>query len=137
AFFNGTKRRLTFRHGDYKFERDWKGALRAMRERFENPPSEKIKTALEDLIAPIPCPVCKGRRLQAESLAVKVAGLGIGDYTELPITDAYSKFSKIQLTTREEKIAGLILKEIRDRLRFLDAVGLGYLTLDRSSATLS
>ena len=52
AFFNGTKKRLTFRHGDYKFERDWLGAMRAMRERIENPPSEKIKAALEDLIAP-------------------------------------------------------------------------------------
>src|SRR5687768_1362162 len=64
AFLNGTKKRLTFRHGDYKFERDWRGALRAMRERLENPPSEKIRTALEELIAPIPCPACRGARLQ-------------------------------------------------------------------------
>ncbi len=77
AFLNGTKRRLTFRHGDYKFERDWLGAMRAMRERIENPPSEKIKAALEELIAPIPCPSCLGERLQPESLAVKVNGLGI------------------------------------------------------------
>ncbi len=137
AFMNGTKRRLTFRHGDYKFERDWRGALRAMRERVENPPSEKIKTALEELIAPMPCPSCNGARLQPESLAVKVGGLGIADYTELAITDAYDRFLKIQLSPREEKIAGLVLKEILDRLKFLDAVGLGYLTLGRSSATLS
>ena len=137
AFFNGTKRRLTFRHGDYKFERDWRGALRAMRERIENPPSEKIKTALEELIAPIPCPVCKGKRLQPESLAVKVGGLGIADYTELPIAEAAKKVGDLKLSPRDEKIAGLILKEIRDRLRFLDAVGLGYLTLSRTSASLS
>ena len=137
AFFNGTKRRLTFRHGDYKFERDWRGALRAMRERIENPPSEKIKTALEELIAPIPCPVCHGRRLQAESLAVKVGGLGIADYAELPISEAAKKFADLKLNQRDEKIAGLILKEIRDRLRFLDTVGLGYLTLSRASASLS
>ena len=137
AFLHGTKRRITFRHGDYKFERDWKGALRAMRERIENPPSEKIKTALEELIAPMPCPVCDGKRLQQESLAVKVNGLGIADYTELPISEAVKKLDAIQLSPRDEKIAGLVLKEIRDRIRFLDSVGLGYLTLSRASATLS
>ncbi len=137
AFFNGTKRRLTFRHGDYKFERDWRGALRAMHERIENPPSEKIKAALEELVAPMPCPSCQGKRLQPESLAVKVGGLGIGDYTELPISESSKKFDVIKLSPREEKIAGLVLKEIKDRLRFLDAVGLGYLTLNRASASLS
>ena len=137
AFFNGTKRRMTFRHGDYKFERDWMGAMRAMRERIENPPSEKIKAALEELIAPIPCPSCHGQRLQPESLAVKVNGLGIADYTEFPISDSSKKFDAIKLSVRDEKIAGLVLKEIKDRLHFLDAVGLGYLTLSRSSATLS
>lgn len=138
GFMNGTgKRRLTFRHGDYKFEREWKGALRAMRERIENPPSEKIKTALEELIAPMPCPSCHGQRLQPESLAVRVGGLGIADYAELPISDAAVKFAALKLSPRDEKIAGLVLKEIRDRLRFLDAVGLGYLTLARPSATLS
>ncbi|MEO6052319.1 MAG: excinuclease ABC subunit UvrA [Pyrinomonadaceae bacterium] len=137
AFFYGTERRMTFRHGDYKFERDWRGAMRAMRERIENPPSEKIKEALEDLIAPIPCPACDGSRLQPESLAVKVNGLGIADYTEFPITDSAKKFDAIKLSVRDEKIAGLVLKEIKDRIKFLDAVGLGYLTLSRSSATLS
>ncbi len=137
AFFNGTKKRLTFRHGDYKFERDWPGAMRAMRDRVENPPSEKIKTELEDLIAPIPCPKCNGGRLQPESLAVKVGGMGIGEYSDLPITESTKKFEAIKLSPRDEKIAGLVLKEIKDRLRFLDAVGLGYLTLSRGSATLS
>ncbi len=137
AFLNGTKKRITFRHGDYKFERDWRGAMRAMRERIENPPSEKIKTALEELIAPIPCPVCHGQRLQLESLAVKVNGVGIGEYTELPISESARKFEAITLRPRDEKIAGLVLKEIKGRLQFLDAVGLGYLTLSRSSATLS
>src|SRR5205085_5982758 len=55
----------------------------------------------------------------------------------LPISDAVKKFASVQLSSREEKIAGLVLREIRDRLRFLDAVGLGYLTLSRASATLS
>ena len=137
AFFHGTKRRLTFRQGSYKYESDWKGALRVMRDRMENPPSEKTRVALEELVAPITCPVCDGQRLQPESLAVKIGGLGIGEYTELPIADAVTKFDAIKLSAREENIAGLVLKEIRDRLGFLDAVGLGYLTLNRGSATLS
>src|SRR5262249_14275610 len=116
AFFHGTKRRLTFRQGTYKYEGDWKGALRVMRDRMEDPPSEKTRVALEELVAPVSCPVCDGQRLQPESLAVKVAELGIGEYTELPISEAVGRFDEIKLTAREEKIAGLVLKEIRDRL---------------------
>jgi excinuclease ABC subunit A len=137
AFFHGTKRRLTFRQGAYKYESDWKGALRAMRDRMENPPTERVRLALEELVSPVPCPVCIGKRLQPESLAVKVAALGIADYSAMPIEESVKKFDEITLAPREEKIAGLVLKEIRDRLRFLDAVGLGYLTLDRASASLS
>ena len=111
--------------------------MRAMSERIENPPSEKVKAALEELIAPIPCPGCDGRRLQPESLAVRVNGIGIAEYTGLPISDAVKKIDAIKLSARDEKIAGLVLKEIRERTRFLDAVGLGYLTLDRASASLS
>ena len=137
AFMNGTRRRLTFRYGDHKFEREWRGAIRVVRERIDEPPSEKVKTALEELVAPLVCPQCKGARLLAASLAVRVNGLGIAEYTELPIAESLVKFDAIKLSPRDEKIAGLILKEIRDRLRFLNAVGLGYLTLGRASATLS
>ena len=137
AFWNGTKKRLTFQQGSYKYEGDWKGALRAMRERMETPPSEKVREALTELVSPMPCPDCGGKRLQPESLAVKVGGLGIDDYVNLPIDKAVDKFGEIALKDREEKIAGLVLKEIKERLQFLKAVGLGYLTLDRSSGTLS
>jgi excinuclease ABC subunit A len=137
AFWNGTKKRLTFRQGTYRYESDWKGALRTMRERMENPPSEKVREALNELVAPVGCPVCLGKRLQPESLAVTVGNLGIADYTALPIEHAVERFDEIKLNPREEKIAGLVLKEIRERLRFLLAVGLGYLTLDRASQTLS
>ena len=137
AFWNGTKRRLTFQQGGYKYESDWKGALRTMRDRMENPPSEKVRLALEELISPAKCPECEGKRLQPESLAVKVGGVGIDDYVSLPIDDSLEKINEIKLNPREEKIAGLVLKEIRERLGFLRAVGLGYLTLDRASQTLS
>ncbi|HEV8159839.1 MAG TPA: excinuclease ABC subunit UvrA, partial [Pyrinomonadaceae bacterium] len=137
AFWNGTKKRLTFRQGTYRYEAEWKGALRAMRERMENPPSEKVRVALEELVSPVVCPVCHGKRLQPESLAVKVGGFGIADYVGLTIEEAVKKFDDITLSEREEKIAGLVLKEIRERLRFLQSVGLDYLTIDRASATLS
>jgi len=137
AFWTGTKRRLTFRQGTYKYEAEWKGAIRAMNERMETPPSEKIKLALEELVSPAPCPVCHGKRLQPESLAVKVGGLGIDDYVGFPIDEAVKHFAEIKLTERQEKIAGLVLREINDRLRFLNQVGLGYITLDRASQTLS
>jgi excinuclease ABC subunit A len=137
AFLFGTKKRLTFRQGEYKYESDWKGALRAMKERLENPPSEKTREALYELVGPVQCPTCQGARLQPESLAVKISGLGIADYTSLPIDDAVLRFDAVELNAREEKIAGLVLKEIKDRLRFLTAVGLGYLTLDRPSGSLS
>ncbi len=137
VFWNGTKRRLTFQQGGYKYESDWKGALRAMRERMENPPSEKVREALDELVSPALCPECNGKRLQPESLAVKVGKFGIDDYVSLPIEEAVKKFDAIVLSEREEKIAGLVLREIRERLRFLKQVGLGYLTLDRASQTLS
>lgn len=137
AFFHGTKKRLTFTHGAYKLEREWNGALRAMRDRMENPPSEKTRIALEELIAPVKCSVCDGSRLQPESLAVKINGFGIAEYTALPIDELSQKFDAVNLTAREEKIAGLVLKEIKERVKFLYAVGLGYLSLDRASATLS
>jgi excinuclease ABC subunit A len=137
AFFYGTNRRLTFTQGGYKYESEWKGAVRAMHERMENPPSEKVRLELEELVSPVTCPACEGKRLQPESLAVKVGNLGIADYTNLTIDESIEKFGEINLNEREEKIAGLVLKEIRDRLGFLQAVGLGYLTMQRPSATLS
>ncbi|MEO6589342.1 MAG: excinuclease ABC subunit A, partial [Pyrinomonadaceae bacterium] len=137
AFWHGTKKRLTFKQGTYIYESEWKGALRAMRERMENPPGEKVKSALEELVAPVKCSVCHGKRLQPESLAVKVGGFGIDDYVSLPLDKSLEKVEEIKLNEREEKIAGLVLKEIKDRLKFLKSVGLGYITLDRASQTLS
>ena len=137
AFFYGSNDRLTFRQGTYVYKDEWKGAIRAMRERLETPPSEAVRAALEQLVSPLDCPQCGGKRLQPESLAVKVGGFGIADYVSLPIEESVKLFEKIKLNKREEKIAGLVLREIKERLNFLLAVGLGYLTLDRSSGTLS
>src|SRR4030095_16606049 len=74
---------------------------------------------------------------RSDALSVRLGGRGIAEYTSLPIEDSVSAFEEITLNDREEQIAGQILREIKDRLRFLDSVGLGYLTLDRPSTTLS
>lgn len=137
AFLFGTKQQLLIRQGNHQYSTDWRGALAVMKDRLEHPPSERIREALDALVSPVTCPDCRGARLQPESLAVRVNGLGIADYTSRTIDNALRLFEAIKLTPREEKIAGLVLKEIRDRMRFLSAVGLGYLTLDRPSATLS
>jgi excinuclease ABC subunit A len=137
AFFHGVEGQITFRQGLYKYESDWKGAVRHLSERMHNAPSERVREALEELVSPVECPDCRGQRLQPESLAVRVGGRGIAEYTALPIEEAVGAFDTLRLNEREEQIAGLVLREIRNRMRFLDRVGLGYLTLDRASATLS
>jgi excinuclease ABC subunit A len=137
AFFQGVEGQITFRQGLYRYESDWKGAVGHLSERMHNPPSERVREALEELVSPVTCPECEGKRLQPESLAVRVGGRGIADYTELPIEEAVAAFDRLKLNERESQIAGLVLREIRNRLRFLATVGLGYLTLNRASATLS
>ena len=83
------------------------------------------------------CPECKGQRLRAEARAVRIGGKNICDAAALTISAAHSFFDNVQLTPMQAEIAGSILKEVQQRLRFLDAVGLDYLTLDRLASTLS
>ncbi|MCA1634957.1 MAG: excinuclease ABC subunit UvrA [Acidobacteria bacterium] len=137
AFFHGVEGEITFQQGLYTYKSDWKGAVGHLSERMHHGPSERVREALEELVSPVRCPDCEGRRLQPESLAVRVGGLGIADYTSLPIEESVAAFDRLKLNEREGQIAGLVLREIRNRMRFLDAVGLGYITLDRASATLS
>src|SRR2546427_8525096 len=84
-----------------------------------------------------PCPECHGARLRPESLAVKVGDLGIHEVTKLSARRAIEWFEQLELSDTERQIARLILREIDERLRFLDNVGVGYLSLDRAAATLS
>jgi excinuclease ABC subunit A len=92
---------------------------------------------LEPYRALRPCPACQGARLKPQSRAVRVKGRTIPDYVDLPISEALRVFQQLELSDRESLIANRILREIRDRLRFLNDVGVGYLTLGRSAATLS
>ncbi|MFN2530665.1 MAG: excinuclease ABC subunit UvrA [Pyrinomonadaceae bacterium] len=137
GFLRGVSGKLTFAQGLYSYQSEWKGALNWLRDRLNDPPTDKIARALEELVSPATCTECKGQRLRSDSLAVRLGGRGIAEYTALPIEDAVEAFEQIKLTQREEQIAGNILQEIKNRLRFLKTVGLGYLTLDRTSSTLS
>jgi excinuclease ABC subunit A len=137
AFFFGSKEKLALRYGAYEYKTEWKGAIAYLTNRARDMKSEAAVGAFEALISPTVCPDCNGQRLQPASLAVRVGGRTIAEYTTLPIAQAVQVFNSIRLAGREEKIAGLILREIRARVSFLDTVGLGYLTLDRASASLS
>ncbi len=110
------------------------GAIAKIKEKLK----KKGKTEeMEEVVEYIVCGKCEGKRLQPESLAVRINGLGIADYTGLTIEESVGKFEHISLSDRENKVAGLVLREIKNRLNFLNKVGLGYLTLDRPSASLS
>ncbi|HEY0730121.1 MAG TPA: excinuclease ABC subunit UvrA, partial [Pyrinomonadaceae bacterium] len=137
GFLNGVPGKLTFTQGLYTYQNEWKGALSWVKERLNEAPSEKIRIALEGLVSPTVCSECGGRRLRSDSLSVQVGGRGIAEYTALPIDDAVAAFEQVSLNSREEQIAGPILREIKNRLQFLKTVGLGYITLDRASSTLS
>ena len=137
SYFFGSKEKLQLKYGTYEYKAEWRGAVTYLAKRIEEAKSEAVQTALEALVSVVNCPDCGGRRLQPASLSVKVAGRTINEYTAMPISDGVQAFGSIKLNSREEKIAGLILREIHSRLRFLETVGLGYLTLDRTAATLS
>jgi excinuclease ABC subunit A len=137
GFLNGVSGKISFSQGLYSYQSEWKGALPWLQERLSEAPNEKVRLALEELVSPTVCSECGGRRLRSDSLSVQVGGRGIAEYTSLPIEDAVAAFEQLSLNSREEQIAGPILREIKNRLQFLKTVGLGYITLDRASSTLS
>jgi excinuclease ABC subunit A len=113
------------------------GIVAYLKNAMEESSSEGYRDFLMDYMSATECPACHGKRLRPESLAVKVNGLSIADFTALPISQALEAAKKIQLSGREAIIAERIVHEIVERLQFLSAVGLGYLSLNRSAATLS
>jgi excinuclease ABC subunit A len=113
------------------------GILAYLKQVLEESTSEGYRDFLLDYMSATECPACHGQRLRPESLAVKVNGLSIADFTGLPVSRSLELAKKIQLTGREAAIAGRVVHEIVERLQFLNAVGLGYISLDRSAATLS
>ena len=124
--------------GDKHKPRPFEGIIPNMQRRYmDGFTTNSAKEDIEECMSAIPCAACRGRRLKKEVLAVTVGGKSISEYTEFSINDALSFVESLQLTEKEQQISDLILKEIRARLQFLQNVGLEYLTLARSSGTLS
>ncbi|MDQ3515735.1 MAG: excinuclease ABC subunit UvrA [Gemmatimonadota bacterium] len=120
----------------------WEGIVAHIQRRYDDTESDSTRLELEEYMMVRPCTVCGGRRLKPESLAVTVAGRNVGEVVELSITDAHKFFTDVPVREKGKRgldadIAGPILKEVRDRLRFLEDVGLDYLTLGRAAESLS
>jgi excinuclease ABC subunit A len=113
------------------------GILAFLRDTIEEARSDGYRDYMMTFMSATPCPVCRGRRLRPESLAVKIGGLSIADFTALPLNRALSAAINLSFTTREALVADRIRREIVERLEFLCAVGLNYLSLDRNASTLS
>jgi excinuclease ABC subunit A len=113
------------------------GVLAFLRDSIEEARSDSYRESMMAYMSATPCPVCRGKRLRPESLAVKIGGLSIADFTALPLNRALSAAINLSFTARESLIAERIRHEISERLEFLCAVGLTYLSLDRNAATLS
>jgi excinuclease ABC subunit A len=115
----------------------FRGILGYLKQIVDDSSSDTYREFLLDYMSATKCPACQGKRLRPESLAVKVNGMSIADFTALPVSRSLEIARKIKLNGREAIIAGRIMHEIVERLQFLDAVGLGYISLERSAATLS
>ncbi len=128
------------RSGEY--ESEWEGVLRNVERRFRETTSDAVRRSLDEFMVEMPCGACQGRRLKPESRSVVVHGVGIGEVVDLPVDQALAFFESVPLEKGrpgavDPEIAGPVLKEIAGRLRFLQDVGLEYLTLGRGAGTLS
>jgi len=121
----------------YSYPRPFEGIIPNLERRFHETESYQVQDEIGNYMSVMACPVCKGARLNPISLAVRVGGKGIHEITALSIERAWEFFHTLKLGIKEQTIARRVLKEIQDRLGFLRSVGLDYLTIDRSSSTLS
>lgn len=124
-------------YGSGTYYTKFEGIINNLERRFRETSSNWIKEEIEGFMSEIPCDECHGKHLNPESLSVTVGGINISDFCEKSVSDALEFVKNLQLTDRERMIAKAILKEITERLGFLQSVGLEYLTLSRASGTLS
>jgi len=115
----------------------FEGIIPSLQRRYRDTDSSNQRERIEEYMSFRPCPVCKGARLKPEVLAVTVGGKNIHEFTQMSVTRALEFLDELDLTETERLIGARIVKEIRERLTFLDNVGVGYLQLDRAAATLS
>ncbi|MEA2724364.1 MAG: excinuclease subunit, partial [Gemmatimonadales bacterium] len=152
AILHGAPGRFKFQtdgaRGRDEYETDWEGVLKNIERRYRESTSDGVRASLEEFMIEQPCQTCGGKRLKPESLSVLVNGASIGDVVDLPVERAIEFFESIPLRGSrtgagngrpglDPDIAGPILKEVADRLRFLRDVGLEYLTLGRAATSLS
>jgi excinuclease ABC subunit A len=123
------------RKGTYR--EPWEGIVGQLQRRYDESESESVRRQIEEYMAILPCHFCKGKRLKPQALAVTIGDRGIGEVVEMPIYATHAFFQGFEPTQREREIAGQVLREIVDRLGFLVAVGVDYLTLERSAETLA
>jgi excinuclease ABC subunit A len=143
AILNGTEDKIEFHYADgarsYKTVKNFEGIVPNLERRWKETDSAWAREDIERYMSAAPCPACNGYRLKPEALAVKINSLHIGEVTEMSIKVARDWFETlpVKLNAKQNEIAVRILKEIRERLRFLNDVGLDYLSLSRNSGTLS
>ncbi len=124
-------------YGSGSFTTVFEGVINSMERRYKETQSDGMRQYYEEFMSNNPCPDCNGARLKKESLAVTVGGISIYNLTSMPVEEINKFFNKLELSNREKMISNQILKEIKARIGFLVDVGLDYLTLSRSSFTLS
>jgi excinuclease ABC subunit A len=128
---------LTGKKSSYSWTGKFEGVIPMLSRRYKETDSPTIRAEIEKYMSVHPCPSCEGRRLRPEALAVTVSGESIDVLSRMSVEDLRAWMEDLTLDKRETAIAEKVVQEIEDRLSFLDDVGVGYLTLDRSSATLS
>jgi len=121
----------------WRFEIEWNGVVGFLRDRYFKTESEAVRANIEKYMSQSPCGDCKGSRYKPEALLVTVGGKNISEVSSVSVNETLKFFEDIKLNAREKIIADKILKEVKNRLKFLDDVGLGYLTLGRSANTLA
>ena len=124
-------------YGSGTYQHEFEGVITNLERRYHETSSNWIKDEIRSYMTEIPCDACGGERLSRESLAVTVGGVNISDFCKMPVVDAIEFIKNLKLSEKEAIIGAEIIKEITERLNFLKSVGLGYLTLSRSSGTLS
>ena len=137
----GTDEKIDFERntdwGGGKYSATFEGVINNLERRYKETTSDFARNEIQSVMTECECPDCKGARLKPEVLSVTIGDLNIKELCDLSVVDSVDFFKKLKLSTREEKIAAPIVKEVISRLEFLNTVGLGYLTLSRNAGSLS
>jgi excinuclease ABC subunit A len=131
--------KLSGPRSSYQWRGVFEGVITSLERKYKETDSEMVRAEIERYMSMTTCPTCEGKRLRPEALAVKVGGLDLHQVSKMPVAELRKRVVALEagLTARERRIAEKILKEVLDRVGFLEDVGVGYLSLERASATLS